>query len=153
MNCAEARELLLEADLAELRETGESALSRHVRLCSRCRAVAEQILEDELALAEVLASVEPSTGPRAIAATERGSRWWRAWRIRVFAPVLAAAGIATVVVMRLGFSGSAVTPTLIAPATAWASAPSVEPPPNRDVVVFATDDPNIVVIWFTEVIQ
>lgn len=153
MNCVEARKLLLEADLAELRETGDSPLSRHVRVCSRCRVVAEQILADELALAEVLDTLEPNTRQRPIGVGELGSERWRSWRVRVLAPLLAAAGIAAVVVMRLGFSGGTATPTLVAPAAHWASAPSVEPPPNRDVVVFATDDPNIVVIWFTEVTQ
>lgn len=162
MNCVEARERILEADLPELRETGASDLSKHLRLCARCRGAAERILREELALANALAALEPTAADnkatdhpavgdartiadRTTADRQRSAprRWWWA----VAAPALAAAGLVGIMVTRGTVTvdpEAGVIPTLeMLPPT-----PLIEPAAARDFAVFETDNPDIVVVWF-----
>jgi hypothetical protein len=147
MNCTEARERILEADLAELRETGDSALSKHIRLCAPCRTMAGRILRDELALARVLSEVPPRVEVERALLDKRRAAMLRRRRWTRLVPALAAAGLAGVLltqapILPIGGGPPASLPAEVLPVT-----PSVDPPSDRSVVVFETDNPNIVIIW------
>lgn len=142
MTCLEARAALLEADLGELRGTADTSLARHLRDCADCRAGAERILQVEDALGRRLAAHAPRRGIARAPATPRRRRPWR-WAV----PLAAAAGIVALVVTRLPEP----RPEDHRPpdiATHEVGGVSVRAPVGRNVAVFQTDNPDIVVIWF-----
>lgn len=148
MDCTEARERMLEADLAELQQTGESGLSKHVLLCAGCHRVAERILRDERTLARELGRIRPrgSLEPW-LASPQRG--WHQRPRIwRRLVPALAAAGLAAVLLTQVRISPFDRAPAPPGVTEALSPAPQVDPPSDRNVVVFGTDNPNIIIIWF-----
>ncbi len=150
MNCAEARELLLEADSAELRCVVASPVVEHLEACDRCRALAARILRAQSTLERELAGVLPRTPVDAAlesaslraAAVRRKLSWWAA------APLAAAAGVAGLLLFGRG------GPDL--PGQMWQPQPmvaaggiDVEVPFGKDVVVFGMEDrPDLVVVWF-----
>jgi anti-sigma factor RsiW len=150
MNCTEARDLLLEADLAELRGEGESEVARHVRECSRCRAMAQEIVAQERALAQSLAGVRSRVSADAAAAEVAAAevlplqpRWKRRW-----AAVVPAALAATIAGILLTSNGT--SPTVVPSTTevaAVAAVPVVDAASSETFVVFNTDNPDIVVVW------
>lgn len=150
MNCTEARKLLLEVELAELRGEGESEVARHIRECTRCRATAQEIVEQEGALAQVLAGVRPkvsagtaAAGAAAAKVPPLGPRWKRRWTA-----VIPAALAATIAGILLTSNG---TPPTVVPSTtetaAVAAVPVVDAASSETFVVFNTDNPDIVVVW------
>lgn len=150
MNCIEARDLLLEADLAELRGEGESELARHLRECARCRAMAREIVQQEGALAEALAAVRPrvSTDTAVAEATAArvlplGPRRKRRWAVAI--PAAAAAVLAGILLTSNGTPPTVVTPIEEAAAPA---VPVVSAASSETFVVFNTENPDIVVVWF-----
>lgn len=132
MDCARARDGLMEADVAELQGHGGTALAEHLRTCAVCRAKADAILATYTALDASLSTEPPRRMPRAL-------RW-----LAVAVPLAAAAALVLVLGQppeRFGTPpAAAVTPT--PPAAPLVSAPSA-----RDVTIMHTDDPNIVVVW------
>lgn len=148
MNCADARSTILEADLADLRETGDSALNKHIRLCPACRALAERILQGELALRRALGAVRPQVDLDRVVTPVGGSppRSRKLWTRAV--PALAAAGLAGLVLSQIPMVRDHAGPVGHVPIEALPPTPTVEPPPGRSVVVFETDDRDIVIIWF-----
>jgi anti-sigma factor RsiW len=145
MSCHDWRQLILEADPAELRGEKDSALGRHLTSCPHCRVEADRVLAGQDQLRDLLAAVRPRVPveqalPDAVREAARRRRWW--WWLRA-APLAAAAGIAGVLL----FSNGGPTPTPVAerPPT---MPPLVEAAPERDVVVYQTDNPDIVVVWF-----
>ncbi len=145
MNCEHASDALLEADLAELRGAGDAPLAAHVRTCERCRTLAGQILDAETARAETLAAERPKRpaheAAAAAIAAATPSRTWR-WR---FGAALAAAGIAAVLLVNGG--GPSPTQTRRPAMASGRPITLLEASPGQHVVVFQTDNPNIVVIW------
>jgi len=154
MNCTEARELLLEAELAELGGEGESELARHVRDCAQCRAMAREIVAQERALAQALATVRPAVSTQAAvarAADAAGARvvplrprWKRRWAALV--PAALAATVAGILLTSNGTSPADVSWGGEAPVTA--AVPVVDAADSKTFVVFNTDNPDIVVVWF-----
>jgi anti-sigma factor RsiW len=150
MNCPDARELLLEADAAELSCMVASEVSEHLEACDSCRALAARILQAQSTLAKELAGVQPRTPVDAAlqsatvkaAAVRRKHSWWAA------VPVAAAAGVAGLLLFGRG------GPDL--PGESWQGQPivavsgiDVEAPFGKDVVVFDIKDrPDVVVVWF-----
>jgi hypothetical protein len=61
VNCSEALDLLLEADLPELEGKGDSELAGHVQACLRCRAVADRVLVEQRRLGELMVAVRSKT--------------------------------------------------------------------------------------------
>lgn len=143
MNCTEARAALLEADLAELRGTGDTALALHLRGCAACRTAADRVARVEDAMAQRLAALAPRREVvRAPAPLHRRRRPWR-WAV----PLAAAATILALIVTRPGQS----PPRGDAPVVSKPPGPSrvaVRAPAGRNVAVFETKDRDIVVIWF-----
>lgn len=148
MDCTEARERILEADLAELRWTGDSALSKHLLRCSGCRGVAERILGDERTLAQELAKIAPRVS-LGLGVASSGREWHQRRRIWTrLVPALAAAGLAAVLLTQVRISPFDRAPAPPGVTEALSPAPQVDPPSDRNVVVFGTDNPNIIIIWF-----
>ncbi len=149
MNCREAYELILEADPADLRAEADAPLARHLRTCDRCAARAALILAAQARLAGALSARRPRmpTEPAVPAAAPRArhlrGRRRLAWRA---APALLAATLAGILIARSGDRP---------PAREQRVDPSVEPAPptvaqtpsGRNVVVYETDNPNIVIVW------
>jgi hypothetical protein len=144
MNCAAARDMMLEADLAELDGIIDSELSRHVRACADCAAAARQILTAERELDRALSSAAPRLA--ADAAIRRATRplpaYRRAW------PAVALVAAAMLAALLFG-PPKPVGPGLPpGPPPTVGSGHAVEAPPGRSGAVFSTDNPDIVVIWF-----
>lgn len=131
MRCAESRELMLEADPAELRGEGTSALALHLASCDDCRAAAEHVLVMTRQLGAAL-----DTRPVRQVRPARVLPWGLA----------AAAVLALFAVMR---SGPVRTTDGTAPVS---SVPAVDievsSGKGRGAAVFKTGDPNITVVWF-----
>ena len=105
-DCTSMRELMLEAELAELEGEGTSALARHVRRCASCRKVARSLAADTDALA-LLVATTPRPAPLAPERIRGGvlqlNRGWRGPRARDVALALPlAAAIVLAVVWRPG---------------------------------------------------
>jgi hypothetical protein len=152
---------MLEADPYELQDSGDSALSRHLRECGRCRSMAGAILEDEALLAHGLASAVPipdldrildqalSPDPTPVKAstdpTASGKILRFTWK-RAGATLLPLAAAATLAALFLGRSpelpGDPYHPVPEAPGL------GLEVPEGRNVAVLATNDPEITVLWF-----
>jgi anti-sigma factor RsiW len=151
MTCTDARNALLEADLAELRAGTATSLSAHLAACGDCRRLAERIVATTGALGR-----ERMRGPRrageeaATAAEEEADRIRRTRRRWLAAvPALAAAGIAVMLLAR-GTPRPTSAPSAAAAAPAAPAAPADLPlvtSAAHTVAVFKTGDPKIVVIW------
>ncbi|HEY7192239.1 MAG TPA: hypothetical protein VH439_00715 [Gemmatimonadales bacterium] len=141
MTCAETRNLMLEADAAELTGLGASTLAAHLRECADCRAMAAHLVEAQRTLAATLTAAAPhGTVDSALRRASRGGyrRW--AWRV---APLAAAAVVAALLVGRRP-PVDRVSPS----AYHRFRGVIVEPPRGRSVAIMQADNPNIVVIWF-----
>lgn len=93
MSCEQARDLMLEADLDELRGTGDSPLARHVRNCGECAGFANRILESYGKMDNGLVSIHAAQLD-IVPIRKRRSLGWMS------APVAAAAVIALLVIAR-----------------------------------------------------
>ena len=140
MNCAECRERLVEADRADLEGIGDSPLAAHLTDCTGCRAIADRLLEEETRLREALDALQPVRS--AEEAVRRAARIARRRRRRWLGlvPAAAAAGIAALLLSRS--DGPTVSDFVErAPPT-----PIVESS-DQNVVIYQTDNPDIVVVW------
>ena len=151
MNCSEARELMLEADVAELEGLRDSPLSGHIRQCADCGAVALGILVQQQELNRALRAERPQTSvevalaranARAIGARRRRKMW------QAVVPLATAAGLAGIVVY--GSTRNPVPDSVWrAPEQAAALGLDIETPPGKNVAIFEiADRPDIVVVWF-----
>jgi hypothetical protein len=138
MNCAAAREMMLEADLTE------PELIAHVRACAQCSAAVQRIRTAERELRHALRSAAPRlAADHAIGrATHRLPLRRRAW------PAVALAAAATLTALLFGRPEPVVPRLPPTPPSTGSSGLAVEAPPGRSVAVFRTDNPDIVVIWF-----
>ena len=150
MNCSQAMELLLEADVAELEGRRDSGLSGHIRRCADCATVARRILAEQQELQRLLRAEHPRTsmdvalaraGTRAIAAKRRRRIW------RAVVPLAAAAGLTGILLTNSDGNG-AFESAWVAPERAGVGL-DIETPPGKNVVIFEVEDrPDIVVVWF-----
>jgi predicted anti-sigma-YlaC factor YlaD len=153
MNCTDARDLLLEADLMELSGEVDTDLSRHIRACAGCRAAAELIAAEQQTLARALSGAAPRTGVEEAvrrAGSEahtrdrvlpfRPRRWW------AFAPLAAAAALVAILFTQNGgqLPGE---PIDLAAGRDAVPVPTVEASSSQNVAVFDTENPDIVVVW------
>jgi hypothetical protein len=144
MNCAAARAMMVEADLAELDGTIESELIEHVRACAQCSAALQRILTAERELRHALKRAAPrlAADPAIGRAKRRLPLYHRAW------PAVALAAAATLAALLFGRPDPVVPRLPPTPPSTVSSGLAVEAPPGRSVAVFRTDNPDIVVIWF-----
>ena len=148
ITCDAARELLLEAEPAELRGEGDRPLAAHLRGCTACRQRAAHLIRETDLLRSSIDGSRPSRAaanpPRTVARGMASRATPRRWRIVV--PLALAAGIAALVLWR----GYHLAPPRGAPlqvATATSGPLDVQVPASQSVAVFQTANPNIVVIW------
>lgn len=174
--CRRARDRLLEAELSTLRGEDGTPLAAHLRVCPRCRAAAEAILEAEERLARALEGVRTSIDPaEAASLAERARRSAhgpagemaggvrdRRRRLWPLVPLAAAAAALLVLGPRNGGepagSGLSLTPPTpdgpLAGGAARDRGPAaaarfaLDVPERGRAVVFATRDPSITVVWF-----
>lgn len=130
----------------------DSPLTRHVRECQRCQAVAAQLRQGQEELALALGALQPrASASEAIDATlakrRKTLRKRAAWRWS--APLAAAAALAGVLFLsppkgdRTGDGGFAVRSPV-----PLGERPIVEAPPDRNVMILSTENRSITVIWF-----
>ena len=159
--CAPFRELLLEAEAAELRGEGESPLARHVRACSSCARAAALILEETARLDALLSEAPPldvdalliragmaSAGAAAPVGIHRpapGAPPHRRFSRRLWVPTAAAAALAALVMWQADEMQT--PPASVTAAVEHGIPPLVEPAPGQDVAVLQTADPDITVVW------
>ncbi|HET7791465.1 MAG TPA: hypothetical protein VFK78_11780 [Gemmatimonadales bacterium] len=145
ITCAEARELLLQADRSELRGGSGSTLGLHLATCDHCRARAARILAAEQALADTLLGARPRhTAPEALRrASARPARRFPALRRAI--PLAAAALLAGLLIVRR--AGPPLPRALPAPA-GDARNLTVAAPPGRSLALLNTANPDVVVVWF-----
>jgi hypothetical protein len=147
MDCAAARERLLEAEPAELRGEGDSPLAAHLRGCADCRATAAAILAGQAELAAALRELSHRTaGSRVIPLQPR-----RAWSGRI-APAAAsfaalAAAVAAVMFARPGPDVSRGVTTEQIARLMFPAPPVARAAPGRSVAVLKTSDPGVTVVW------
>jgi hypothetical protein len=146
LTCGEARQALLEADLAELERTQPGPLAAHLAACASCRAAAQRVLAATRGL-EAQRSRAPTRSAAATAARDallESARLMQARRRRLrwtVAPLLAAAGLAAILLTRPDAPTG--DPIVRRPERL---PPLVESTAPR-VAVFNTDNPAIVVVW------
>ena len=170
MTCETALERILEASLEELSGAGDTPLASHLEGCARCRALADEVLEGQAALAGVLVTLEPRTDVDAVLsgkarARERSARRRWTWAL----PLAAAAAVAGLLLAEIGPDGGPVvtSPSETAQAPrrrplsghALAGPPGRTSPlpaparvaaaPQRTVTLIATSNPRISVVWIT----
>lgn len=149
MNCAQALARLLEADVAELSGDADSAFSRHVASCERCRARADTILAGQRELANAL-NEHRSRVPveRALAAARQRVRSRRRMRtLSWVVPLAAAAGISVMMVSsdRSRRSSDFSTPVAEERSVTFDLGIATD----QTVAVFeSATRPNVVVVWF-----
>lgn len=140
MRCSECRHLLTEADPGELRGIGNSDLAAHLRACETCRGAARQLLDGEQLLRAALLDLRPH-GSAAVAAQAAIRASHRRRRRFVLVPLMAAAGLTALLLLR---------PGEFTPGTPqqWAGPPPiVEAPSGQNVIVYQTANPDVVVVW------
>lgn len=167
--CTPFRELMLEADPAELRGEGNGDLARHLRVCEPCSRVAALLLEEtarldalleeapDVDVAGILARAGVSSAPSgpaseavrpamaASAASVPGRLGMRFPRRRLWIPLVAAAALAAILLLRAPWVRSPTASVAAAPESA--APPVVEPAAGQDAAILRTDDPEITVIW------
>ena len=153
-SCDGIRELLLEADPAELRGFGESRLARHLRGCPRCAGDAERVLEAQRRLADALTEVTASSPmqparARAPASSVSPSRSRTRRRlVLATAPLAAAAVLILILVQQRNRTELLPLQPVNAPIAAAGDVPVVNVTTAHDVAIMKTADPNITVVWY-----
>jgi hypothetical protein len=140
VNCTEAYDAILEAELAELRGEGEGDLARHLRECAACRATARRVLE---ALGALDLALE---GEDAAVPTARTGRVRLVQTRRVAAVGLLAAAAAVAILVRRPQAPERARITA-RPVASVAVEVDVSTS-TRQVAVLSTADPNITVVWY-----
>jgi len=146
MTCEQATALMLEADLTELAGLGESELTSHLAECAACRERARRIVAAEQALGRVLDDVRPRAGVGRRSGSSRPTgRGWRYIR-KVWVPLALAAGVGALMLI----PGGEPPPEPVAPIAAEAAASRlrVDVPAGRSAVLYETDNPDVIVVWF-----
>lgn len=165
--CAGVRDLMLEADPAELRGTGSSQVAAHVCECIPCRRLADGMLTAQLELATSLdaltaqranavgskadLSLSQIRGASPAPATGRVTRVPGSMSYRRAAGVLLAAAAALVLILypRSGAELARPEPRTERIAMA-ADRPVVSVTSGDEVVIMNTTNPNITVVWYMD---
>lgn len=135
MNCNEAREAMLTAELDELDAMSDSTLGRHLESCAVCHRLARTLSLD---LDRLSATVTDRAATRV-----RTIR-----RATALGAAIAAAAIIISVVPQL-YRGDGPQPARD-PRAHVAGAVSVDIAPGQRTAVFATKDPKVTVVWIMQ---
>jgi hypothetical protein len=171
MICSECSDRLLEMESAAIARVlsgsgvsessggPDARVAAHLQACRECRAAAERIVAAEDDLREGLAALGPASSAAQAAREARIESHRRRVRVRSRVGwVVAAAGLAGVLGVRMvatsGQPGSAredEAPLLrVASAAPSNSLPEVEAKEDENVMIFETEDGDVVVFWFYE---
>ncbi len=151
MNCELALERMLEANPEELGERGDSDLAAHIAQCSRCRAVAAEILAGQELLAAGIRHVETMGDVDAMLPAIRRAAAQRMKRRRLarFAvPLAVAAALALLVVGDREPAALDTDPSVQLARSRLRAQQTVRLSPNTNAIVFKTSNPKITVVWF-----
>jgi hypothetical protein len=159
--CAGVRELMLEAEPAELRGAGDSPVALHVRACGDCRALATRMLDAQHDLAVALSALtqpRPDREPMSLGSAPPG-RSFGSQHPRIARPsrpfrraaiALAPLAAAALLVLHQQRNGDDLPPLQPLPdAVAMATdRPLVNVASGDDVAIMSTTNPNITVVWY-----
>ena len=133
IDCATARELMLEAEIEELRSS-DSTLGRHIASCADCETRVRAILRGYEDLDAGLATLAPSR-TNVIPMRRRWQRW---------APLPLAAAAAIALLLMPQQEKPVKEPTLLA-RLMLVEDPVVTPPEGKQVIVMEKND--LTVVW------
>ena len=151
MPCEMKLDVLLEAEPEELAGVGDTALAQHVARCSRCRAIAGELLEGQTLLAEGLRLLTPARNVESVVDRIRLQAARRRLRSRlrtVVLPLAAAAVLSVLVVGARVPRRTVFDDTTARGAATLEAARAIRVSPARNVAVMKTDNPKITVVWF-----
>lgn len=151
MNCELAFERMLEADPEELGGRGDSELAAHIAQCSRCRAVATEILAGQDSLAAGIRHVETMGDVDAMLPAIRRAaarRMKRRMLARFAVPLAVAAALALLVVGDREPAALDIDPSVQLGRSRLRAEQTVRLSPNTNAIVFKTSNPKITVVWF-----
>jgi len=157
MKCSEAMHEVLEADLNTLAGHGQGRLAQHLQLCSRCRSIADFVLQEEDRLGAQMADAVASPDLDQLLDEALGTdvtvtevslppptKSIRLRRVGFSLVPLAAA--ATLVTLFLGGEPSLPGDSYLPPQRT--AGLGLEVPEGQNAVVLTTDNPEITVLWF-----
>ena len=142
--CAHVRELMLEAEPAELHGTGDTQVAVHVRRCLPCRSLATRVLNAQQELDTALSELTAHRAPHQ-------PRWFNQRHvIRAMGPLAAAAAL--VLLLHQQRSGPELPrlQPLSDPIATAAVTTLVNVTSDDDLAIMTTPNPNITVIWYLE---
>lgn len=151
MNCELALKRMLEADPEELDGRGDSELVAHIAQCSRCRAVAAEILAGQESLAAGIKHVETMGDVDAMLPAIRraaAQRMKRRMLARFAVPLAVAAALALLVVGDREPAALDADPSVQLGRSRLQAEQTVRLSPNTNAIVFKTSNPKITVVWF-----
>lgn len=151
MRCDEVVEVLMEVDLSSV-STSSGPLGSHLTVCSRCREIADKLVEGEARLRKAIVGDHPLVPSARVLSTldalartpppaTPGARG-----VRYLTGSLIAAAVAGL--LALGFWPK--DPSTVSPTLPQASVSNVEVPEGHSAAIFRTSDPNITVVWIFE---
>ena len=145
MDCRSARDLLLEAEPAELRGEGGSPLAAHLRECAGCRSAARAILAGQAELDAALRALAAAPAEARVLPLRR--RAGLARRVATLAVPLAAAAAAVMLLDRgPAPENPGITRERIARAL-FPRRPVARPISGRNATVLRTSDPGVTLVW------
>ncbi len=168
MNCDEAREALLEAELPLENDDGNSALAMHLRGCANCGALAAALENQLVAVRADYEELQPRMSTDAIASTVieratvrllrplssrgvelRGSMVQAGRKRRgIVATALLGAAIAAAITILVLHNNTIDRRDAGDPQPSAQRVPiEVEVAENQNAIVFETKNPNITVVW------
>ncbi|MFC1628747.1 hypothetical protein ACFL3H_06495 [Gemmatimonadota bacterium] len=149
MNCEEARDLMFEADLTDLKMETDTPLSEHLRVCEECRNSAEIILGTESTFATALDSLDPARSFEeavviALSVPDESGRK-RIRLLPVLLPLAAAAAFFFFIFplwnSHVGSEHELIVPILTA------EMPAVKAPTEKTAMILNSGDPDYQIIW------
>lgn len=149
MNCEESRQLIFEADLADLRMETGSHLSEHLRECAECRKTVEIILGTESTFSAALDALKPGRSfeeavVTVLSETAEGGRR-RIHLLPILLPLAAAAALFFIIFplwnSEVGVPRDPVFPLLIA------ETPAVKAPAEKTAMILDSGDTDYQIIW------
>jgi len=149
MNCEEARDLMFEADLTDLKMETDTPLSEHLRVCEECRNSAEIILGTESEFADAFDSLKPGRSfeevvVTALSAPAESSRK----RIRVLPALLPLAAAAALFFFIIPlWNGEVKMPRDPVLPILAAELPAVVAPVTKTAMILDSGDPDYQIIW------
>ncbi|MFC1545657.1 hypothetical protein ACFL44_03105 [Gemmatimonadota bacterium] len=149
MNCEDARDLILEADLTDLKMDTETPLSEHLRSCEQCRKSAEIILGTETTFAAAFDSLKSTRSFEEVIVTalseSAGNSRKRMRVLPVLIPLAAAAALIFLLIplwtSDVGQRSDPVIPIITT------EMPAVKAPAEQTAMILDSGDPDYQIIW------